>query len=61
MKFYEQMEPIEREAMIRNAVAFSVSLEGMDETALAILQETVEEQSQTILSTLEPSTVQTNE
>jgi hypothetical protein len=61
MKFYEQMDPTERETMIRKAVAFSVYLEGMDDTAQAILQETVQEKSKKILSTIEPKDDQTNE
>jgi hypothetical protein len=61
MKFFEQMDPVERETMIRKAVAFSVSLEGMDETAQAILQETVQEKSQKVLSTIEPKDDQTSE
>ncbi len=62
MKFYEQMDPVKREAMIRRAVAFNISLEGMDETAQEIMRETILlEKSPKVQATIEPTTNQTNE
>ncbi len=61
MKFFEEMDPVDRETMIRKAVAFNVSLEGMDETAQAILQETAQKESKKILTTVEPATDRTSE
>lgn len=60
MKFYEQMDSVEREDMLRKAVAFNVSLEGMDETAQAILHATIQQESEKILSTLTLSDDQTD-
>ena len=60
MKFFEQMDPVEREVMIRKAVAFNLSLEGMNDAAQAILQETVQENSKKIPATDEPVTDRTS-
>lgn len=48
MKYYEQMNEIEREIMLREAVAFNVSLEGMDESARILLEEAAHLRSKNI-------------
>lgn len=48
MKYYEQMNEIEREIMLREAVAFNVSLEGMDESARILLEEATHLRSKNI-------------
>ncbi|MEW6236759.1 MAG: hypothetical protein AB1656_15350 [Candidatus Omnitrophota bacterium] len=60
MKFYEQMDPVEREEMIRKAVAFNVSLEGMEEAAQAILQVAIKQESETNLLTNSPASDHTD-
>lgn len=39
MKFYENMEPVKRKAMVLKAVANSVALEGMNEAAEACMND----------------------
>jgi len=59
MKFHEKMDSVEREDMFRKAVAFNVSLEGIEDTARANLQATIQQESEKILSTLAPANDQT--
>jgi hypothetical protein len=61
MKFFEQMDTTERETMIRKAVAFNVSLEGMDQTAQAILQDVPQKKSKQSHVPIQPATYQTVE
>ena len=61
MKFFEEMEPIEREIMIREAAAFNVSLEGMDESAKILLEEAASLQAQKVKTTLQEADGQTAE
>ncbi|RJP19325.1 MAG: hypothetical protein C4527_27495 [Candidatus Omnitrophota bacterium] len=61
MKFFEQMDEIEREAMLREAVAFNVSLEAMDESARLLLEEAARLRMQKVRATLKKAGDQTNE
>ena len=61
MKFYEQMDPIEREAMILRAAAFNVSLEGMEESKKRLLEEAQKVQSQKVHAILQEASDQTTE
>lgn len=42
MKFYEQMNPVDRKIMLLKAVRYSVAMEGMKETSEKIVREIAE-------------------
>lgn len=51
MKFYENMEPVKRKAMVLKAVANSVALEGMNEAAEACMNDYLKIQKGEVQST----------
>ncbi len=61
MKYFEEMEPQKREAMILRAAAFNVSLEGMEESKQRLLNEAARIQSKKINVILAKAGDQTDE
>ncbi len=61
MKFFEQMDVDEREAMILRAAAFNMSLEGMEDSKNRLLEEAKRVQTKKDQAILQKVNSQTNE